>query len=94
MIHVRLTSRAYNDLTSITSYLTEHAPEAAPAVMLRIEQTLDHISRFPHLGRAGRRANTREVVVPQLPFLIAYRIAGDVVEVLTIFHTAQDPEQI
>jgi len=34
------------------------------------------------------------VVVPQLPFLIVYRIAGDVVEVLTIFHTARDPEDI
>lgn len=72
MIHVRLTSRAYNDLTSITSYLTEHAPGAAPAVMLRIEQTLEHIAHFPLLGRTGRRANTREVVVSQLPFLIVY----------------------
>lgn len=94
MIHIRLTSRAYNDLTSITSYLTEHAPDAAPAVMLRIEQTLEHIAHFPLLGRAGRRANTREVVVLQLPFLIVYRIAGDVVEVFTIFHTARDPQQI
>ena len=94
MMDVRLTSRAYDDLTAIASYLDEHVPAVAASVMRRIEHTLDNVARIPHMGRSGRRADTREAVVPQLPFLIVYRIAGDVVEVLTIFHTARDPNDI
>ena len=94
MKNVRLTSRAYRDLTAIANYLEEQAPDAAPVVMQRIQRALNQIARFPHMGRPGRRENTREFLVQRLPFLIVYRVTDSVIEVLTIFHTARDPEQI
>jgi plasmid stabilization system protein ParE len=44
------------------------------------------------LGGGLKRANnTREFVVPGLPYVIIYRPVGDVVDVIAIFHTSRDP---
>ena len=36
---------------------------------------------------------THEFPVPGLPLLVVYRLVGDTIEVLTIFHTAQSPDK-
>ncbi len=35
---------------------------------------------------------TRELIVTNLPYIVLYRVSGDAVEILRVFHTAQDPE--
>jgi toxin ParE1/3/4 len=52
--------------------------------MERIEQ----LAIFPHLGRPGDVKGTRELVV--LPYVIVYRHTGEIVEILSIWHGAQD----
>jgi toxin ParE1/3/4 len=44
----------------------------------------------PHRGRIGREEGTRELVFTRLPYIVAYRIKEQTVEVLHIFHGAQD----
>ena len=50
----------------------------------RIELLADE----PHRGRAGRWPHTRELVVP--PYVIPYRVKGQTVEVLRVFHGARE----
>ena len=45
---------------------------------------------MPYRGRLGREGGTRELVIANLPYIVAYRITGDAVEVLHIYHGAQD----
>jgi toxin ParE1/3/4 len=33
---------------------------------------------------------TRELVVPKLPFIAVYRVKEELVEVIAVFHAAQD----
>ncbi|EMS96039.1 hypothetical protein H009_19352 [Agrobacterium tumefaciens str. Cherry 2E-2-2] len=40
------------------------------------------------MGRVGRIRGTREAVLPDISYIIAYRVGGDI-EILTIIHTSQ-----
>jgi toxin ParE1/3/4 len=44
---------------------------------------------MPNRCRRGRRANTRELDVPALPFVIVYRVVDDTVQILRVLHDAQ-----
>jgi plasmid stabilization system protein ParE len=90
---LRLTSRAARDLTGIAQYIEQVNPAAARRVVQRIERTHRLIQRSPLIGRHSARPHTHEFPVTGLPLLIVYRIVGDTVEVLTIFHTSQDPDK-
>ncbi|MGL4612605.1 MAG: type II toxin-antitoxin system RelE/ParE family toxin [Shewanella sp.] len=41
----------------------------------------------PAMGRAGRVAGTRELVVQDYPFIIPYRVQQDETHILRVFHT-------
>ena len=41
------------------------------------------------MGRAGRVRGTRELAIDGTPYIVAYRIKGNVVEVLRVIHGAQ-----
>jgi len=53
--------------------------------MMRLPLLLE----FPHRGRPGKKAGTRELVISALPYLIVYTVRGDVVCVVRILHGAQ-----
>ncbi len=53
----------------------------------RIWDGCQRLKQFPESGRPGRVPLTREVILP--PYVIPYRIKGDAVEILNIFHSAQ-----
>jgi plasmid stabilization system protein ParE len=46
------------------------------------------LTEEPHRGRAGRWPNTRELVVR--PYVIPYRVKGETVEILRVFHSARE----
>jgi plasmid stabilization system protein ParE len=43
----------------------------------------------PEIGRRGRAPGTRELVISQTPFLVAYRVHNETIEVLRVLHGAQ-----
>src|SRR5712671_7636229 len=64
-----------------------HSQDKPPAAERQVELILaavTDLARFPHSGRPGRRAGTRELVVGQTPYLVPYRVRGDLVEVLRV----------
>ena len=46
------------------------------------------LEAMPHRGRGGRIAGTRELVFA--PYVIVYRVEAESVEILRIYHNAQD----
>jgi toxin ParE1/3/4 len=81
--------RARNDLTRLREDIAETAPSRADLVAARILQSIETLEEFPLLGRIGREEETRELVVPRTPYLVAYWIHGDMIEILRIFHGAR-----
>jgi toxin ParE1/3/4 len=50
---------------------------------------VETLARFPDSGRPGRVTGTRELVVTQTPFIVAYRRRGDAIEILSVLHGRQ-----
>jgi toxin ParE1/3/4 len=89
-MRIRWTEPATADLTGICDYIEEQAgAERARRIALAIYEGADSLGRFPQRGRPGRKPGTRELVIPRLPYLVIYRIRGDVVEITRILHGAQ-----
>ena len=47
-------------------------------------------NRFVIFDRRGRIVGTRELVFPGLPYIVAYRIKDQIVDIVRIYHGAQD----
>ena len=94
-MRVRWLRRALANLDGEAEYIAEDDPAAAGRVVLNILRAVDLLKRNPALGRAGRVAGTRELVVPGTPYIVPYRVRGEAVEILRVFHAARKwPEKL
>jgi toxin ParE1/3/4 len=84
---VRWTPTALRDLESLHEYIREDRPSAAATTVERILSGIEALSRHPEMGRKGRVAGTRELVVS--PYIIAHRIKRDALEIVAIIHGAR-----
>jgi toxin ParE1/3/4 len=89
-VRVRWLRGALLSLRGIHARVAADDPRAASRVVARIRSAVSHLGTFPGSGRRGRVPGTREVVVPKLPYLVVYRVKGQEVEILRVFHTAMD----
>jgi toxin ParE1/3/4 len=71
-------------------YIARENPRAAQHVFKRIIAATEKLGTFPHSGRLGQIPGTRELVVTNLPYIVVYRVSGDTVEVLRVFHAAMN----
>lgn len=89
MMKVRWTAPALRDLESIGDYIARDNPSAAHRLVTRLLRQADTLALNPHLGRSGRVAETRELVVSGTPYIIPYRVHEGRVEILAVFHGAR-----
>jgi toxin ParE1/3/4 len=88
-VNVIWTRPALRALEAIGDYIAAENPTAAEWTVRRIRERVDELADQPHLGRPGRIADTRELVVPGTPFIVPYRVRHERVEVLSVFHGAR-----
>lgn len=56
-------------------FIAQHdEPEAAARLYKRFDEATAMLGRFPNLGREGRQAGTRELVLAGTPYVLIYRI--------------------
>ena len=77
---------ALRELDAIGDYIARDSPAAAERTVRRILDEVDRLADHSHIGRPGRIANTRELVVTSTPFVVPYRVRDEAVEVLSVFH--------
>lgn len=86
---------AASDRDAILEHIASDTLNAALRVDQDIESQVDLLARSPRLGRPGRISGTRELVIAGTPYLVAYALRNDAVEVLRVLHGAQTwPEQL
>ncbi len=82
------TLRALSDLRRIADHIAIDNPPAAIRLVEDIGHKAMNLESFPLMGRVGGYQDTRELVVHK-NYLLTYRVRGDEVQVLQVWHTAQ-----
>ena len=92
---IRWTRRALGRMDQIGAFIARDNPEAAARVVSRIVTAVDALASRPAMGRPGRIKTTRELVLADVPYIIACRVTDSHVDILTVMHTAQEwPEAL
>lgn len=84
------TLSALQHLREAREYIEIDSPEAAARQIDLLESAVNHLRAFPMMGRAGRRAETRELPVPGTPYIVVYRVKKTTVQVLAVLHGARN----
>lgn len=79
---------AIDDLDAVFEFIGTENPPAALAMCELIEKRVGQLADHPLLGREGRVALTRELVIAGTPFIVVYRVTANQVDILAVLHTA------
>ena len=88
-MRVRWLRVALANLDAEAEYIAEDNRAAAGRVVQRIWRAVELLRKNPAMGRAGRVAGTRELVVTGTPYILPYRVRGEAVEILRVFHAVR-----
>ena len=88
-MRIRWTGSALADLEAIGDFIALDNPIAAQRMVVGLVASVDALRDHPNLGRPGRLAGTRELVVNGTPYVVPYRVQGDDVQILAVFHGAR-----
>ena len=80
---------ALNDLEAIREFIIQENPTAAARILDAICVAIDRLGRHPGLGRAGRVEGTKELIISNAPYIVAYRVVENQVRILAIVHTSR-----
>jgi toxin ParE1/3/4 len=84
-VNVRYTPRSRRDLEAIYDYINQQNPVAARSVKRAIQNAVEMLAEFPHIGTVTERSpEFRGVRAGRYPYRIYYRIRGDEVWIVHI----------
>ena len=86
-MRVRFAESAFEDVDNIRHFIGLDNPAAAADVITKLLQAIERLGEMPSLGRIGRVADTRELIVP--PYAIVYTVITDTVWILRVLHGAR-----
>ena len=80
---------AVADLERIDTWLSQFENANPVTVRRRIVATADRLERLGDIGRPSKVEGLREVSVRNAPYVVVYRVTGEAVEVVAVYHTGQ-----
>lgn len=81
--------RAIRHLTALRAYIARQSEQSAALTATRILEAVDLLALQPQMGRPGRVLGTRELVVRDTPYIVPYRVRGERIELIAVFHGRQ-----
>lgn len=90
MARIVWTRQSEDDLVDIRAYIARNSPQAADAFVARLIAATERLEQFPFSGEVVpelNRESIREIIHP--PYRIIYRVASDLIEILTVYHSAR-----
>ncbi|HWZ43548.1 MAG TPA: type II toxin-antitoxin system RelE/ParE family toxin [Candidatus Saccharimonadales bacterium] len=88
-MRVKWLTTALRNLDIEAEFIARDNPAAAARVVASIRDSVESLTSFPAMGRAGRVPGTRELVVSGTPYIVPYRVRGDEIQILRVFHGAR-----
>jgi toxin ParE1/3/4 len=94
-MRIRWSLRSLTDRENILEWNAQFSPKSAVGIDNRIEESVSRLANFPSLGRAGRFAGTRELVVSDTRCIVIYQVSGTEALILRVLHGSQElPREI
>ena len=87
---IRWVRLALDDLQKIDTFISNENPSAAKKVLSTIWETTRLLKEHPQIGRPGRVAGTRELVISNTPFIVPYRVISEEIQILRVTHGARN----
>lgn len=88
-MRVRWLRKALRNLDDEAAYIATDDSAAARLVVERVLDAASTLAQQPGLGRPGRVPGTRELIVAKTRYIVPYRVRGETVEILRVFHTSR-----
>ena len=88
-MHIKWLQAALDNLEGEAEYIAQDSKTAAGQVVLHIMSAVNRLKDHPSLGRTGRVHGTRELIIADTPYIIPYRVRGNEVQILRVFHAAR-----
>jgi len=88
-VRVKWLRAARENLDAEAQYIARDNPLAATRMVVSIIDAVERLQTYPASGRPGRVIGTRELVVPGTPYIVPYRVRGNNLEILRVFHAAR-----
>ncbi|MGA9582223.1 MAG: type II toxin-antitoxin system RelE/ParE family toxin [Allosphingosinicella sp.] len=86
-LEIRATARA--DLARIFAFNVERSIDWAERVESRLLQRAVALTVSPHVGRPTAESGVRRLSVPDIQYVMDYRVAGNTVRILRIYSTRE-----
>ena len=80
---------ALDDLDQVEAYIAKDNPTAAIDTVLKIIEMVGLLNGQPGMGRSGRILETKELVIPDTPFIVPYRVIENNVQILRVYHNSR-----
>ena len=88
-MRVRWREEAAADLEEAAEHIAADNPAAAARTAFAVLRRTRELGETPWIGRSSRVPDTRELVIPNTPLVVAYTVVGSIVWVLRILHSAR-----
>jgi plasmid stabilization system protein ParE len=91
-LRLDITEQAQQHIVSATEWWSLHRPSAPNAVLEDLDHTLALLCVQPELGTRTHRATlagVRRVTLPRIRYVLYYRVAGDALQVLALWHSSR-----
>lgn len=87
---IKWTEQATRQLDQAHDYIAANSKEVATRTTMLVVTNVQQLAAFPMAGRTGRVSGSRELVIPNTPFIAAYAIVQADIVVLAAYHGAAD----
>ena len=87
---VRWRARALADLQGYYDWLSSLERGRPKQTLARIRTAAHSLKRLGDIGRPSIEPGLRELSVRNAPYIIVYRIDGDTIDILAVYHAAQE----
>lgn len=90
-MRVRYTKRAFADREAIFDYISQQDPRAGRKVKAFIKAKITNLSYSPRRARVIKDLGVHALWLGRYPYIVYYRVSGDVVSIIHIRHGARRP---
>ena len=90
-MQVKWLRTALQNLENEADYIAQEDPAAAKLVVQRVFDAVNLLPDNPAMGNPGRIHGTRELIIPDVRYIIPYRVRPRLnsIEILRVFHTSR-----